>query len=117
MLVQVTLPLKPEHIPLDKKLPDAMGVPVRANYSPDAQIGTVTKWEDNGDGTALATLDIEEEFFYTDVTYGLDAHIKSSFEDGKHIVHSMVKIKAIGVWSSGYRTDSDYELISMEASE
>lgn len=100
--VKVRLPLHDEHIPHDKQMPDLTGLPVRVNYEGDP-IGRVIGCEDQGDGTALAELEVElPPHLLKDVCYGLDGRVAMRVVDGEQLVESL-RAHGVGVWAPGDR--------------
>lgn len=102
--VTARLPLHDEHIPKDGKLPDLAGLPVRVNYE-GAPIGKVIACKEQGDGTVIATLELDlPERYLGDVNYGLDARAKIKHRKFRRdLVETITRVDGVGVWAEGER--------------
>lgn len=102
MRVSVRLPRLDTHIPTDGKIPDGMGLPVLIDYD-GARVGRVVGWDDHGDGTAMARLELEGWLPEGELELGLDGVVGRSEVDGEFVVDSIVRLKSVGVWAKGSR--------------
>lgn len=94
---EVRLPRIQEHIPTDGKIPNGLGLYVRAHYEGDP-VGTVVGWDDQGDGTAVATVQLEDDFDQGELAFGLDAAVQGHWGGEEEVVTHIAHLKGIGVW-------------------
>ena len=108
--VKARLPHVDDHIPRDRKLPSGVGLPVRINYE-GAPVGRVTGWEDHGDGTVTAELEIPSALLGepAGISFGIDALAQMRRDRDRVVVDEISTLKGIGVWPTGSRGETAYD--------
>ena len=102
MIVRQRLPLRPESVPTSGLLPDGRGLAVRVDYE-GAPVGRVVGWEDLGDNTALATIELEWPMTAVAVSsleFGLDAIVRESGSGADRRVVEITRLRGVGVFAA-----------------